>query len=279
MRRPLSDATVAGVLRPVVWTAALGPALIVAFVGLQAWPALRATGGGGAFFLDPDWAPTSGRFAVLPMVAGTLVSSALALALAAPVALSTALYLNLFAGPRLAGLLRGCVGLLAGIPSVVYGLVALTTLVPLLVDRHPPGLGLGITVVTLAVMIVPTAAAAMDASLQQVDPEGMRAVQALGLGRWDAARAVLLPMAAPGIRAGLLLALGRAVGETMAVLMVAGNTVAWPTGPFTAFRTLTGNIAVEMTYAVGLHRSALFVTAVILFALVGALLALQRRAP
>ncbi|MES2645028.1 MAG: ABC transporter permease subunit [Myxococcota bacterium] len=276
MRPPLPDAVAAAVLRPAAWAAVAGPLLIATFVGLQAWPALRASGG-AAFLTDPDWAPTSGRYAIAPMIAGTVVSSVVALALAAPVSVAYGLHVNLFAGPRLAAWSRAGVGLLAGIPSVVFGLVALTTLVPLLVIRHPPGLGLGVTVLTLGAMILPTAAVTVDAAVQQVDRDAIRAVLALGLGRWDAARAVVLPLAARGIRAGLLLALGRAIGETMAVLMVAGNTVAWPTGPFASFRTLTGNIAVEMAYATGVHRSALFVSAAVLFVLVGAVVALEHR--
>jgi phosphate transport system permease protein len=263
-------------LRPAGWLAVALPCLIAVFVGIQAWPALRETGG-LPFLTDGRWAPTSGRYDLVPMIAGTLVSSVLALALAGPVALAHGLHVNLFAGTTVAAIARGAVGLLAGIPSVVFGFVALTRLVPVLVDSHPPGLGLGVTVVTLAAMVVPTASAAIDAAIRQVPPDGVRAVLALGLGTWDAARAVVLPLAFPGIRTGLLLALARAVGETMAVLMVAGNTVAFPTGPFASFRTLTGNVAVEMAYATGLHRSALFVSAAILFALVAGILAMEQR--
>ncbi len=276
MRRPLSDAAVAAALRPTAWGAVALPFLVAGFVGMQAWPALRATAG-VPFLADLRWAPTEGEYNLLPMVAGTLVSSALALALAAPVALAYGLHVNLYAPRPVAAVARAALGTLAGIPSVVFGLVALTALVPLLVRDHPPGLGLGVTVLTLAVMVLPTSAAAIDAAFQQVDREQIRAVHALGLGAWDAARAVMFPSAAPGIRTALLLGLGRAVGETMAVLMVAGNTVAWPTGVFAPFRTLTGNIAVEMAYATGLHRSALFVSAALLFALVGAIAALEHR--
>ncbi|GDX79763.1 phosphate ABC transporter permease subunit PstC [Deltaproteobacteria bacterium] len=276
MRRPLADATFAAALRPASWIAVVLPGLIAVFVGVQAWPALRATGG-LPFVMDSRWAPPSGQYNLLPMIAGTLVSSIAALILVGPVAVAYGLHVNLFAGPRLAAVSRAGVGLLAGVPSVVFGLVALTRLVPLLVRDHPPGLGLGVTVVTLAAMVLPTAASAIDAAIQQVPTDGIRAVRALGLGAWDGARGVVLPMASRGIRTGLVLALGRAVGETMAVLMVAGNTVQYPTGPFTAFRTLTGNVAVEMAYAMDLHRSALFVSAALLFALVAGILALEHR--
>lgn len=275
MRPALSDAAVVAALRPLAWVAVLCPVLVVVFVLLQASPALVATRGLD-LLTDADWAPTAGRFNLLPMLAGTVVVSALALALAAPIAIGHALHVNHFASPQFAALARASTGTLAGIPSVIFGFVTLVAVVPLLVVKHPPGLGLGVTALMLAVMILPTAATACDAAVQQVGSDGIRAIHALGLGRWDAIRAVVLPLAAPGIRLGLVLAACRAVGETMAVLMVAGNTVQWPTGPFTPFRTLSANIAVEMPYAEGTHRSALFVSAAILLAVVGAMI-LPRR--
>lgn len=272
----LADAHIARLLRPFAWLAVLLPALIVAFIVAQAAPVLRAEGV-LAFVSDARWAPTSGEYGLGPMVAGTLLSSTLALALAAPWAVAFGLHVNLFAAPWLAGIGRAAMRLLAGVPSVVFGLLALTRVVPLLVARHPPGLGVAVSVLTLTVMILPTAALAADAAVAQVPREGPLAVRALGLGTWDGVRAVVLPAAAPGIRTGLLLALGRAAGETMAVLMVAGNTVQYPTGPFTTFRTLTGNIAVEMSYATGLHRSALFVSALFLVVMVLALVLFDGR--
>lgn len=276
MRSRPADHHVAWGLRPFAWLAVALAALVAGFVVTQAAPALEAEGA-LVFIADSRWAPTSGQFGLGPMIAGTLVSSGLALVLAAPWAVAFGLHVNLFAPRWLAGAARAGMGLLAGTPSVVFGLLALTHLVPVLVARHPPGLGIGVSVVTLAVMILPTAAVAADAAVRQVPRDGQLAVRALGLGTWDSVGVVILPQAAGGIRAGLLLALGRAVGETMAVLMVAGNTVQYPTGPFTTFRTLTGNIAVEMSYATGLHRSALFVSALLLVGMVVALLAIDGR--
>jgi phosphate transport system permease protein len=273
----LTDARVAGGLRPVAWLATALPLLVGVFIVREALPALHAYGA-VAFLTDGRWAPTSGAVGLGPMVAGTVVSSVLALGLAAPWALAYAIHVNHFAPRWFAAPARGAVAVLAGIPSVVFGFLSLTRLVPLIVADHPPGLGLGVTVLTLTAMIVPTAALAADAAVRQVPAEAALAVRALGLGAWDAVRAAVLPLARPGIRAGLLLALGRAVGETMAVLMVAGNTVQYPTGPFVAFRTLTGNVAVEMAYATGVHRAALFVSALVLLGLVGGVLALRREA-
>lgn len=273
---PLSDRAVSRALRPFAVLAAALPFAIGAFVLVEAWPALRTTQG-IRFLADARWAPTADDWGILPMVAGTLVSSLHAVLMAAPAAVAFGLFVNLYASRSLAHACRLAVGILAGVPSVVFGYVALTALVPLLVRSHPPGLGLGVTALTLAAMILPTAAAATDAAVRQVEPVGILAVRALGLGAWDAARAVVLPAAAPGIRTALLLATGRALGETMAVMMVAGNTVAWPTRLFAPFRTLTATIAGEMAYATGVHRSALFAVGLALLGLVGVLVALERR--
>lgn len=276
MRRPLSDRAVSAGLRPFAVLAAALPVAIGAFVLAQAGPALVATGG-FRLFTDARWIPTADAWGLLPMVAATLVSSAMAVLLAAPVAIAFGLYANLYASPSAAGACRLGVGILAGVPSVVFGFVALTALVPLLVFSHPPGLGLGITAFTLAAMILPTSAAATDAAIRQVDPVRIHAVRALGLGQWDAARAVVLPSAAPGIRTAQLLAAGRALGETMAVMMVAGNTIAWPDGLFAPIRTLTATIAGEMAYATGVHRSGLFAVGLVLLAMVATLVALEPR--
>jgi phosphate transport system permease protein len=160
---------------------------------------------------------------------------------------------------------------LAGIPSVVFGLCGLVALVPLIRSVAPPGLSLLAGCLVLGAMIFPLAAAAGDAAIQQADPSEFASARALGLGAWDAARLAILPRALPAFSTGCLLALGRALGETMALLMVAGNTIAWPGSLATPFRTLTMHVASEMAYASGTHRSALFVAAGLLLTLVGAI--------
>lgn len=262
-------------LRPAGWTAIALPALIALFVLREAWPALAGPGL-GRFATDPRWAPAAGAYGALPMVATTLASSAAAVAVAGPLGVAFGLWVNLFAPRPLASAARLAAGTLAGVPSVVFGLVALVEVVPCIRAVRPPGLSLLAAVLVLVAMVLPTAAVACDAAVRQVDPLRVTAARALGLSRWDAARAVVLPLAAPGLRTGVLLALGRAIGETMAVLMVAGNTVAWPVDPFAPVRTLTGNVAVEMAYATGLHRSALYATGLALLLLVGALVAVDR---
>lgn len=265
------------VVRVAGWIVALTPLLIGAFLIRASWPALSNVGL-WRFVTDGRWAPTSDAFGLGPMVAGTLVSSALAVLAAAPLGIAFGLHVHLFAPAWFAKLARGGVALLAGVPSVVFGLIALLELVPLVRAVRPPGLSLLVATIVLTAMVLPTVAAASEAAIRQVDPMAIAAARALGLGRWDTARGVVLPLAAGAIRTGVLLALGRAIGETMAVMMVAGNTVTWPVDPFLPFRTLTGNVAVEMAYATGIHRSSLFLSGLVVLALVGVLVALDVRA-
>ena len=163
------------------------------------------------------------------------------------------------------------VELLAGIPSVVYGLWGLVVLVPLITRLHPPGPSLLAGIAILTVMILPTVTLAANASFSQVPREYLHGAVALGIGRWSIIRRVVLPAAKSGLFTGIILQTGRAIGETMAILMVCGNVVQTPTSLFDPIRTLTANIALEMGYAVGNHRSALFVSGLLLMLMVIAL--------
>lgn len=252
------------------------PLAIVAFLVHGALPALNEYGI-RAFLLASNWAPTSGQVGLLKPIAGSIAATCGALLLAGPLSVAYAIWVNAFSG-RMAGPMRFVVSTLAGVPSVVFGLCALVAIVPALGRVAPPGLGLGAAILVLALMVLPVASAAADAAIEQVDPDVVLAARGLGLGVWDSMRLAVLPRAARGIRAGILLATGRAIGETMAVMMVAGNSVAWPTSLATPFRTLTGNVAIELAYAMGTHRSALFVSGVVLLAIVGLLTAAQARA-
>lgn len=246
------------------------PLAIAVFLLASAWPALVEVGVG---FAGARWDPPRSLYGIAPMAAATVVSSGLAVAIAAPIAVAYGLHVNLFAPRWLAEAARTAVALLAGTPSVVVGLVGLTVLVPAIRAVAPPGLSLVAATLVLVVMVLPTAAVATDAAIRQVEPDAVAAVRALGLGQWDAVVAVVWPRCANGVRAGLVLAAGRAVGETMAVLMVAGNTIAWPSHPFAPIRTLTGHVGVEMGYAMGVHRAALFATGLALMGLIGLLVA------
>ncbi|HHO52332.1 MAG TPA: ABC transporter permease subunit [Deltaproteobacteria bacterium] len=271
----LRDRHVRWALTPIAIGALAWPVAITAMIAVRSSTALAQVGL-LAFVLDPEWAPSRSRWLISQLAATTVVSSLAAIGLAAPVSLGLALHLRWFAGPIPAGGVRLVLGVLAGVPSVVYGLVALTVWVPLVRAVQPPGLSLLAASITLAIMITPTLALGADAALQGVEAGPVRAAAALGLGPVDTTRAVLLPLAAPGLRVAVVVAITRALGETMALLMVAGNAVSWPSSPFVPVRTLTGGIAVEMAYATGVHRSALFVCGLLLLLLVS-LLALGGR--
>lgn len=244
--------------------------LVVGFVVVESVPVLRSVGP-LRFLTDPSWHPGEGRYDLTPMIAATLLVAGGAIVLAAPLGLASALFTRQYAPPPVARVYRRVVELLAGIPSVVYGFWGLVVLAPLIARLHPPGPSLLAGILILALMILPTVALTADAALEGVEREHLRAGAALGLTRWTVSRRILLPAARDGIGTGVILATGRAVGETMAVLMVCGNVVQVPGSVFDPVRTLTANIALEMAYALGDHRSALFVSGLALLLMVGGL--------
>ena len=229
----------------------------------------------GRFVGDPTWHPAAaaaeGSFNLLPMLWGTLLTTAGAVLLAAPLGVLSAIFCRHYASPVLGRSYRRLIELLAGIPSVVYGFWGLVVLVPLIARFQPPGASLLAAMLVLALMILPTVALTADAALASVPQDYLRGAAALGLSRWATLVGVALPAARSGVATGVILATGRALGETMAVLMVCGNVVQVPDSFFAPVRTLTANIALEMAYALGDHRSALFVTGLLLLVLVSAL--------
>jgi len=261
-------------LRPALFalaaTSAALLALVVLFLARESWPAL-AEGGWRRFFASDGWYPASGDFDLWPMAWATLAASSGALALALPLGVAGAIFARFYAPARVGALFRRMVALLAGIPSVVFGLWGLTVLVPLITRWQPPGTSLLAAVLILALMVLPTVALTAEAALAAVPPAWLAGAQALGLTRSATVLRVALPAARAGIAGGALLAAARALGETMAVLMVAGNVVQPPTGLFEPVRVLTANIALEMAYATGPHRAALFVSGLLLTALVALL--------
>ncbi len=216
------------------------------------------------------WAPLQGRFGVALLLAGTLVVTALALALAVPVALSSAGYLALYAGAKVRTAANAAIGLLGGIPSVVIGLWAMTWVVPLFGNSW-----LSASVV-LALMIVPTITLLSSAALRLVPPDLLEASRALGVGEGVVTR-VAFHHARWGVLGAVVLGTGRALGEAVALSMVAGNVVSWPslTRPIA---TLTTTLIVELDAAAGLHRDALYLLACIVLVFIGALSILGRAA-
>lgn len=248
-------------------------AMIVVFVVVEAGPALGSIAW-QRFLTDDAWRPTAGSFGMLPMIVGSLAVTGGAALVAIPAGLATALFLHGFAPPSIANFTRRIIDVLAGIPSVVYGLWGITVLVPLIAAWAPTGSGHSLLagVLVVALMTLPLVVVAADAALAQVPPSQRAAAAALGLSRWGTLWHVQLPQAQAGVVTGCLLQIARAIGETMAVLMVCGNVVALPDSLFAPVRTLTANIALEMGYATSAHRSVLFVSGLLLLLVVAALM-------
>lgn len=229
------------------------------------------------FINTAGWFPSEGQFNLWPMLLATLLATLGALILAVPMGLASALFVSFFAPARLAALFRRLLMLLAGIPSVVYGLWGLTVLVPLIAKFAPPGASLLSAILILAIMILPTVALTSDAALRGVPISYWRGGQALGLSAQAILLNIALPAARRGVFTGVLLATTRALGETMAVLMVAGNVVQVPGSIFDSVRVLTANIALEMAYATDAHRASLYVSSLMLTLVVVAIVCLGRR--
>lgn len=275
-RSASKDRALLWALRACALVAALVLLLVLVFLGLESWPALRQLGL-VRFVTDPGWHPAGqavdGAFNLLPMLWGTLIAACGAVLLATPLGVLSAVFCHFYAPPPVARLYRRLIELLAGIPSVVYGFWGLVVLVPLIRELHPPGPSLLAGILVLTLMILPTLALMADAALAAVPRHYLSGATALGLSRWATVCQVALPAARSGVLTGVILQTGRALGETMAILMVCGNIVQTPGSLFDPIRTLTANMALEMAYATGDHRAALFVSGLLLLALVMALVA------
>lgn len=271
----------AAALRAAAFVCGAFVVLMVLFVLRESWPALREIGF-SRFFTDASWHPqggaAAGTFGLVPMITASLALTAGAMALAAPLGLLCALFCTDYAPLALATAFRRLMEVLAGIPSVVYGFWGLVVLVPLINRWQPPGASLLAGILVLALMILPTMALLAQSAIATVPADYRRGAAALGLTRMGTLWGVVLPAARSGLYTAALLAVGRAIGETMAVLMVCGNVVRSPSSLFAPVRALTANIALEMAYALDDHRSALFVSGLMLAAVVVVLvLAAERR--
>ncbi|WP_414541608.1 phosphate ABC transporter permease subunit PstC [Nostoc sp. CCY0012] len=258
-----SDMVLLWILRGLALITGIIVILITTFLLLEALPILRQEGW-WRFVSDRSWHPVQGLYNLLPMLWGSLLVTFGSVVLAAPLGIGSAIFCQYYAPPVVGGLYRQLINLLAGIPSVVYGFWGLVVLVPLIGKLQPPGTSLLAGIAILTLMILPTIALTAEASFSEVPNEYLQGAAALGISRWATIRSVVLPAAKSGLFTGLILGTGRAIGETMAVLMVCGNVVQTPTSIFDPVRTLTANIALEMAYATGNHRSALFVSGLLL---------------
>ena len=206
------------------------------------------------------------KFGILPFILTSVYGTCGAIIIGVPVGFMTAVFLAKVASPRLAAVVRPAVDLLAGIPSVVYGLIGMMVLVPAVREAFdlPDGASLFCAIIVLAVMILPSIISVSETALKAVPPEYEEASLALGATHIETVFRVSVPAASSGIAAAVVLGIGRAIGEAMAIIMVAGNVANMPS-LFSSVRFLTTAVASEMAYASGLQRQALYSIALVLF--------------
>jgi phosphate ABC transporter permease protein PstC len=221
------------------------------------------------FLLGKEWRPGEGRFGIYPMIISSLWVTLGAMLIGGPLGIAGAIFLNEFVPKPVMKTIKPTIELLAGIPSVVYGFIGVMVLAPLIRETFGgPGLSIMAAAVILGVMVLPTVISISVDAIAAVPNTYREAALALGATRWQSVHMVTVKAARSGIVASIILAMGRALGETMAVIMVAGNTVRIPHTPLDSVRTLTANIAMEMGTATGRHREALFATAVVLLCVI-----------
>lgn len=241
--------------------------LICVFLFAGGLPAIGKIGA-GEFLLGTDWSPSDipAQFGILPMILGSIYITLGAIAIGVPIGVFTSVFLAKMCPSYLYRILKPCINLLAGIPSVVYGFFGLTVVVPFV--REVFG-GTGNSMLTasvlLGVMILPTVIGISETSIRAVPESYYEGALALGASHTRSVFFAVVPAAKSGIISSVVLGTGRAIGETMAVIMVAGNQARLPAGILKGVRTLTANIVIEMSYAAGLHREALIATGVVLF--------------
>ncbi|MDR1002107.1 MAG: phosphate ABC transporter permease subunit PstC [Oscillospiraceae bacterium] len=243
-------------------------ALITVFILIKGTP-LIAEVGLKDFIFGMTWAPGRGEFGIFPMIAGSVSVTFGAAVIGVPIGICCSIFLAEFAPAWLSKIFRPVIQLLAGIPSVVYGFWGMIFVVPLIRDYlGGPGLSILAGSIILAIMILPTVISISEVSILALPRQYKEGALALGMTHWQAIYSVVLPSAKSGIVASVVLGIGRAVGETMAVIMVLGNAVALPESILDPVRTLTTNIGIEMGYAEGAHEQALFATGIVLFVVI-----------
>ena len=246
----------------------LAVALICIFLFANGIPAMKKIGF-SEFLLGVEWRPGNQIFGIFPMILGSLYVTGGALVIGVPIGILMAIFMARFCPPKLYKVLKPIVDLLAGIPSIVYGFFGLVVLVPFLRENIdvPGNRGQSIlcAAILLGIMILPTIIGAAEPSIRAVQQSYYEGALALGATHERSVFTVLVPAASSGILAAVILGVGRALGETMAVMMVVGNQARVPNSIFQGVRTLTTNIVMEMGYATDLHREALIATGVVLF--------------
>jgi phosphate transport system permease protein len=277
------EKTMQRLLLAVAFSALCGLLLIALFIFKEGLPFILKIGLRD-FLFSSVWDPQAGRFGIYPMIVASVWITLGAMVVGAPLGIAGAIFLTEFVPKSVMRAVKPTIELLAGIPSVVYGFIGVMVLAPL-IRNHFGGPGLSVLAgsVILGVMVLPTIISISTDVIAAVPQSYREGSLALGATRWQTVHMVVLKAAKSGILASVILGMGRAIGETMAVIMVAGNAVKLPHSIFDSVRTLTANIALEMGFATGLHRQALFATGIVLFVFIMALnsiasVAIKRRA-
>lgn len=248
----------------------LAVALICIFLFANGVPTLFKIGP-MQFLLGTTWKPGNDIFGILPMILGSIYVTAGAILVGVPIGLLTAIFMAYYCPKKLYGLLKPCTELLAGIPSIVYGFFGMVIIVPCIrtvaafFGADVSGSSILAASILLGIMILPTIIGVSEAALRAVPSAYYEGAVAMGARHERAVFTVMLPAAKSGVLAGVVLGIGRAIGETMAVIMVAGNQPRLTGNMLKGIRTMTANIVMEMGYATGLHREALIATGVVLF--------------
>ena len=239
--------------------------VICGFLFVNGVPAIKEIGV-KEFLLGMEWLPMQEIFGILPMIVGSIYVTAGAIIIGVPIGIFSAVYLVRFCNEKVYKIVKPAVELMAGIPSIVYGFFGLVVIVPAFQTIFGgSGKGLLTASLLLGIMILPTIISVVESSLRAVPEHYYEGALALGATRERCMFFVTLPAAKSGVLAGVALGIGRAIGETMAVVMVAGNQPIIPDSILSGVRTMTSNVVLEMGYASGLHREALIATAVVLF--------------
>ncbi|MEI6516715.1 MAG: phosphate ABC transporter permease subunit PstC [bacterium] len=255
-------------LMTVAFSALASLLLIAVFIFKEGLPFMLKVGVKD-FLLASDWDPQVGKYGIYPMIVASLYVTFGAMLIGAPLGVAGAIFLNEFVPRQVMRVVKPTIELLAGIPSVVFGFLGVMVLAPF-IRNHMGGPGLSVlaAAVILGIMVLPTVISISSDAIGAVPNSYREGALALGATRWQSVYMVTIKAARSGIIASIILAMGRALGETMAVIMVAGNTVKIPHSVTDPVRTLTANIALEMANATGMAREALFATGIVLFVVI-----------
>lgn len=257
-------------------TSVLAVALICVFLFMNGIPAMKEIGF-LKFLTGTTWRPNNDIYGIFPMIMGSIYVTAGAILIGVPIGILTSVFMAKYCPKRIYPVLKGATELLAGIPSVIYGFFGLVVIVPIIrdfgktlrqagvLDKAGDGNSILTASILLGMMILPTIIGVTESNIRAVPPQYYEGSLALGATHEQSIFKVVLPAAKSGVIAGIVLGIGRAIGETMAVIMIAGNQARLPGSIFEGVRTMTTNIVLEMGYAAGLHREALIATGVVLF--------------